>query len=144
MGPAFEEKEKRWFDWWCRHTAHLWLTKHQPNSVYDFFMKVNLLVLKMKPSNKSQQSPNCPLLSRNRHVIVLIAVWRLDPAMLILSLEIGKLKAVILICWLLPAEGGHLPGKRQSSVWVAQQDASTARTSIEQLNLSFKGKSKRS
>lgn len=54
-----------------------------------------------------------------------------------------KLKAVILICWLLPAEGGHLPGKRRSSVWVAQQDGTTARTSIEQLNLSFKGKSKR-
>lgn len=65
--------------------------------------------------------------------------------MLRLSLgrETDKLKAVILICWLLPAEGGHLPGKRRSSVWVAQQDGTTARTSIEQLNLSFKGKSKR-
>lgn len=66
---------------------------------------------------------------------------------MMLRLSLGrktdKLKAVILICWLLPAEGGHLPGKRRSSVWVAQQDGTTARTSIEQLNLSFKGKSKR-
>lgn len=105
--------------------------------IYEIIKKKKLLVLTLRANNKSQLNANCPLLSGYSR-IVLIAVW----CLVMLSLSLGR-ETMTLICWLLPAEGGHLPGKRRSSVWVAQQDATTARTSIEQLNLSFKGKSKR-
>lgn len=106
-------------------------------------MKIRLRVLTLGTNKKSQSSPISLLLLSRYSRIVLIAVCCHYCWVSSLSRETGKLKAVILICWLLPAEGGNLPGERRSSVWVAQQDATTARTSIEQPNLSFKGKSKR-
>lgn len=64
---------------------------------------------------KSQLSPNKLLLCGEGDVLSceqLFGVWGSATLSSTLSGDADTLKSVILICWLLPAEGGHLPGKR--------------------------------
>lgn len=64
---------------------------------------------------KSQLSPNKLLLCREGDVLSceqLFGVWGSATLSSTLSGDADTLKSVILICWLLPAEGRHLPGKR--------------------------------
>lgn len=78
--PPFEEKEKEWFEWRYNSNGGALCSSDQeitknlyPHCVCHWFMKIKPLVLTLK-ANKSQLSPNCPLLSGYSR-IVLIAVF---------------------------------------------------------------------